>query len=297
MDNSIKKVKIGDVDFKSKFFDIVSGSTSLKPYLNNKSEVFHIVPFRNVESVDGNDIVKVEKDKIQSAIDFLKEKIPWLNIDKNGKIVYDFEDAINVSKNAEAIDMESFEQSLIDNTDFKSLDEFNEYLFKMVDLAGYNTSDGVVTAAMYLAYIYPKLTGRTIEYTEPGESTDGYRRGLTSDIKFDCRAFVWWCLYNGGFVWATNDDGKILNHSHSFIDWVYEKGMVRDGYDSAKPGDVVLSREHVLLVVGTYDGGYYTAEAQTNGLVVMQRSFENLEANGYTIVDMDQYYSKYKLRN
>ena len=150
---------------------------------------------------------------------------------------------------------------------------------------------------MMLAYIYPKMTGYTLNYSHWYESTDEYREGITEDIKMDCRSFAWWCIYNGGYEWCIDDDGHILSHSFEFLEYAQnhpEKGLIKEGYISGEPGDIALKCDddsHVFVIVGEYDGGYYTAEegGESCGLIIRKRPYSELEERGYTIIDIEKF--------
>ena len=179
---------------------------------------------------------------------------------QNTNISYNFEKAVEVTSQAEIVpSIEEFSKSLT-NSKYNDLENFNNHIKKKVQKAGYGT-----------------------------------REGITEDIKFDCRGFVWWSLYNGGFKWPENDKGELLNHSYEFFDWINEKGYTRETYDSGEIGDIVLKigdNNHVMLIVGKYDDGYYIAEeaGHNSGLIVSKRDFSELEEKQYTITDLTEYY-------
>ena len=214
---------------------------------------------------------------------------------QNTNISYNFEKAVEVTSQAEIVpSIEEFSKSLT-NSKYNDLENFNNHIKKKVQKAGYGTREGIVAAAMALAYDYAKNTGKKLFYNDPGTSTDECREGITEDIKFDCRGFVWWSLYNGGFKWPENDKGELLNHSYEFFDWINEKGYTRETYDSGEIGDIVLKigdNNHVMLIVGKYDDGYYIAEeaGHNSGLIVSKRDFSELEEKQYTITDLTEYY-------
>lgn len=201
----------------------------------------------------------------------------------------DFEECLSYTSSASIAGSYNEFVSHLSGTKFHDVNGFNNYIKQSVDTAGYGTPAGVVAAALALSCGYTKETGYKLFYQYPGmtERMDG----IAPSIYMDCRAFVWWAWRNGGFYWANGD--SVLN-SWPFIDSVlpsYEK----TDFNSIKPGDVVLNYSHVMLVVGKYNGGYYTAEESGygSGLMLRKRTVENLKSNGYRIANMvDKYYKE-----
>lgn len=210
----------------------------------------------------------------------------------------DFEKAVEVSKSAkllEELDYDSFIKSF-SNSKFVDLNGFNEFIKNQVKEAGFGTINGVVAAAMAFAYDYAKETGDKYFYTKNFDitmrgGTDGVVPNVTN---LDCRAFVQWALYNGGF--KANE----ITYRENFENWGKENGLVCDDITAAKPGDIFSGGSdggHIWLVIGKYDGGYYVAEeyGHKHGLVINKYSFEehaaqvkNYDAKLY---DMSKYYS------
>lgn len=175
-------------------------------------------------------------------------------------------------------------------------DSFNNFVKDSVDKAGCGTGQGVATAGLSLSCGYTKETNYKLFYycEDMGSlncnSTDVYMEGVQPGIRLDCRGFVFWSLYNGGFKWPENG---AVSHNSEFLVWADNKGYYLSDYTAGKPGDIVTKTGHILLIVGTYDGGYYTAEeyGYGNGLVVITRSYDDISSSGYRIVDMSKYYS------
>lgn len=206
-----------------------------------------------------------------------------------GNVVYseaDFEDAIEVTHSAAIAGSVPEFASHLSGTDFGSLDGFNAKLKANVEKAGFGTVNGIIAAVMTLAYEYPKATGYKLFYNYPGtrEKHDGVVDGLTY---LDCRAFVFWALYNGGFE---DDDLR-------YITGMPNMGTVTTDVRSVKPGDIFSTSGtgHIWLVVGTYDGGYYAAEefGYGNGLVINKYSYENAYSDypSASLYDMSGFYN------
>ena len=175
-------------------------------------------------------------------------------------------------------------------------DSLNNFIKDSVDKAGCGTGQGVATAGLSLSCGYTKQTNYKLFYycEDMGSlscnSTDDYMDGVQPGIRLDCRGFVFWSLYNGGFKWPENG---AVSHNSDFIPWAESNDYFLSDYTAGKPGDIVTKTGHILLIVGTYDGGYYTAEeyGYGNGLVVITRSYDEISSSGYRIADMSKYYS------
>lgn len=210
----------------------------------------------------------------------------------------DFEKAVEVSKSAKLLkelDYDSFIKSL-SNSKFVDLNGFNKFIKNQVKEAGFGTINGVIAAAMALAYDYAKETGDKYFYTNNFDitmrgGTDGIIPNVTN---LDCRAFVQWALYNGGF--KANE----ITYREDFENWGEKNGLVCDDITAAKPGDIFsggADKGHIWLVIGKYDGGYYIAEeyGHKNGLVINKYSFEEHAAQvkkyNAKLYDMSKYYN------
>lgn len=192
---------------------------------------------------------------------------------------------------------DEFVSNLSSSTDsnFRDINSFNSYIKNTVNAAGYGTAAGVVAAAMSLSCSYSNATGKKLFYycENPSasicNSTEEYMEGVQPEIRLDCRGFVFWSLYNGGFQWP--EQGSI-KHNSSFMDWAASNGYYMDDVTSGKPGDIVTKSGHILLIVGNYDGGYYCAEEAGHeaGLIIRTRDYDNLTSVGYRIVNMNEHY-------
>lgn len=214
----------------------------------------------------------------------------------------DFEDAVKVSKNSNLIkelDYDSFINSL-SNSKFADLDGFNEFIKNQVKDAGYGTANGVVAAAMAFAYEYAKETGNKYFFTNDFDITmRGGTEGVVPNVtNLDCRGFVQWAVYNGGFK------ASEIDYRSNFQDWAEKNGLVNNDITAAKPGDNFsgsgdggIYGGHIWLVVGTFDGGYYVAEeyGHNNGLVINKYTYEEhaaaVEKYNAKLYDMSKYYN------
>lgn len=217
-----------------------------------------------------------------------------------GKGIYseaDFEDAYSLAFSLPIIngcDFSDFDSKL-SSTPYKNTAGFNNFIKENVKKAGFGTREGVVAAAMSLAYEYPKATNYKYFYTYTGSrcscGVDQMRHGAAGIVDgvtyLDCRAFVQWALYNGGY------DAEILR----YIDGASEAGTPISDVTKVQPGDIFSTNGegHIWMVVGLYDGGYYSAEELGcgNGAVVNKYSWDNAYGSypSATAYDMSNYYN------
>lgn len=206
--------------------------------------------------------------------------------------VDDFEECVNVTNSSIiAHSVNDFESHLAD-TEWKNLSGFNDFIKKKVNSAGFGTAAGVVNAAMAFSCEYSKATGYKYFYTGNFDITmrEGHEGIVDGSTYLDCRAFVQWAVYNGGFY------ANELNYIGVY--GVANIAPVKSDVTKVQPGDIFSTPDtgHTWLVVGVYDNGYYAAEeyGYGNGLVINKYSFDDAYA-GYNadLYDMSGYYSNH----
>lgn len=179
-------------------------------------------------------------------------------------------------------------------TEYGSLDGFNAHIKKTINNAGYGTRQGVVAAGVSLIGDYIKATGKRIRYNQnagfcPGITTgrqSAETEGVVDNLYLDCSGFAWWTLYNAGFKIPCYPE------TSGIYSWARNAGYITDSR-AGKAGDfaVTKGKGHVMLIVGTYDGGYYVAEETgcSEGGEINKRSYDSL--SNYAIINMDEYYN------
>ena len=278
-----------------------TGSITKASYNSTTSHNNYNKQAQNVETID------FSANYVKDITTALKQKVDELKT--NSKNKFDFEKAYNLSNSAKVINAKDnvsnwneFVSSLA-NSKYGSVDGFNKAIKNNVLEAGYGTVNGVLAAIKTLAYDYPEATGKKFFYTSDfgitmRKGTDGIIPNVTN---LDCRAFVQWSVYNGGYnadmiAYRTNEGG--------FQDWGKSQGIIMDDIKSAKPGDIFSGDGdggdhggHIWMVVDNYSDGYYVAEefGDDKGLVINRYSFdehekevERYKALGY---DMQGYYN------
>lgn len=306
MPDTIKKVNI---DLKNK------DSKKLSGILKNSNIV--VQPLNIVEDLVLTDI---NNDRLEYKIEDFDDAYKYSNkayfestgMDCPSEIISDFYYLGEKKRNNIDKCFGIFNESL-SKSKYGNIEGFNKHIKDNVRKAGIGSVEGIIAAAMSLCYDYPKETGKRYFYTNDFSNimrtpTDGIVDGQT---KLDCRAFIQWVLYNGGFnadivEYRSND-----NDSPSFTDesgvkhicfeqWGQSNGFVKDDINSAKPGDIFSggkSGGHIWMVVGTYDDGYYVAEeyGYNGGAVINKYSFEEhaetVEHYGAKLYDMQEYYN------
>lgn len=171
------------------------------------------------------------------------------------------------------------------DSNFNDITSFNSYIKERVNAVGRGTAAGVVTAAMTLGCIFPKATGAKLFYVFPNNTRTGHD-GVTPETNLDCRAFVQWAVYNGGF------NADILDYGTHLNSWGESHKI--SSSDSIKPGDTfgTYGTGHYGLIIGVYGDNCYTAEeaGYDSGLVILNRSCSGL-LGSYNVYDMSSYYN------
>ena len=200
----------------------------------------------------------------------------------------DFEKCVGISSGATLTDdYNDFANRASSSTDsnFRDINSFNSYIKNTVNAAGHGTAAGVVTAAMTLGCGFPSATGAKLYYRYPNDTRTGHE-GVTSATDLDCRAFVQWAVYNGGF------NADILDYGTSLNNWGESHKVSASG--SIKPGDTfgTYGVGHYGLIIGVYGDTCYTAEeaGYGSGLVILNRSCSGL-LGSYNVYDMSSYYN------
>jgi hypothetical protein len=200
---------------------------------------------------------------------------------------YDFEDYYNASENAPETDNTPDED--LASTIYGDKDSFNQHIKDSVSAAGFGTRQGVATAAVSLVGDYIKATGKRIRYgNQPIRQEPGVDGIDNPDFYLDCSSLSWWALYNGGFN-LPSCDAK----ANSILNWGRSNGYLKTpGAGVGQPGDFLVSSGHIMVIVGTYDGGYYTAEEvlKGKGARIGKASYDGY-AQDFYLLDMTDYYS------
>lgn len=207
---------------------------------------------------------------------------------------YDLEAYFEASKNASMpITCVGSGKSMVDCTlkskgkNFKSLSQFNDHIKQSINSAGYGTRAAVVAASIALIGDYSMDTGVRLKYTWGGGHSNEH---LTKDpvkdpFGLDCSGFIGWAIYHAGFKFATGTTGTYIDTlPHGKINQI--KG--------GQPGDFLVNSHHTVMIIGTYDTGYYLAEAANtaDGMRISKLEYSN--PSGYYLFDMEDYYNNPK---
>ena len=170
----------------------------------------------------------------------------------------------------------------------------NDYLDKEIKAAGYGTGAGVAAAGQSLVY-WLEQNGYYLQYfwgggqgagdsevvgASPnwGSTSYGYDpKGHGNHFGMDCSGFVSWAVRTGCAPKSGAREAKY---------WLgFGKGI---SLNEAKPGDVIASQGHAMLVVkNNGDGTVYVAEENDNlGFTLIGSG----NMGGRTVVDMTKWY-------
>ena len=183
-----------------------------------------------------------------------------------------------------------------------SVEEFNQYIFNLVNQSGLGTRNSVVMAALSLTVGLPEKVGYKLPY-EFGGKYKGYgldvnwgtNTGNSGDPinSLDCSGFISWALHNGGFIYD-GQSARGWSNVSTRREWF--KGTTDK---TAQPGDLIYSEPpkgadysgHIRMIVGVTDDGYIVAEAGGKGVSTSKYSFTS--SKKYYIVDMSDYYNSH----
>ncbi len=173
------------------------------------------------------------------------------------------------------------------SSEYGSVEAFNQHIKDNINAAGYGTREAVVTAGVSLVGDYILATGKRLRYSQSsrqGQDTEGI---VNTDFYLDCSSFAWWAVYNAGFKTPSYPQTGTIGT------WASENGYLQSGVSGGQGGDFLLSSGHIVLILGTYDGGYYCAEfsSRISGAKISKRSYSSLSADGYQLIDMTDYYN------
>lgn len=191
---------------------------------------------------------------------------------------YSLSEAAIVSPNVPATDLAS--------TEYENVDGFNQYIKSQVENAGYGTRAGVVAAGVALIGDYIKATGKRLRYSQDGRQGENKEGIANSNFYLDCSSFAWWAVYNGGFKQPS------YPQTGSQKTWAQGKGYLKS-VDAGQAGDFLVNAGHIVMIIGSYDNGYYCAEfkGKADGGLITKRDYSALSASGYSLIDMEDYYN------
>lgn len=139
------------------------------------------------------------------------------------------------------------------------------------------------------------------ELIQSGSTTlEKYCQGIYGGL--DCASFVGWSIHNAGFK-AKNTASSYGGSGYlsKCSKWKYENGKticevttvdnIKKLCNEANIGDLIYHEEHVMLIIGKFDGGIYVYEG-TNPIGMGKYTYEQLKNSGYyAIRKMGSYYS------
>lgn len=183
-----------------------------------------------------------------------------------------------------------------------SLEDFNSLIASNVENAGYGTDAGVVAAAVTLIaelgnnynvripYFWGGGHGQMITGADGNWGSNQCQASANGRIYnycgLDCSGFIAWAIYNGGFKIAARSAGAFQNLPGAQRVSLTESAVL-------KPGDLIESGAHIVLVVGIDEdtNEYICAEASGygSGVKFSRRPFNR---RGYWGVKMSGFYER-----
>ncbi len=198
------------------------------------------------------------------------------------KNYYDKTEKAPITSNNPSVDLKS--------TEYKTVENFNEHIKQNVQNAGYGTRAGVVAAGVSLISDYISATGKRLRYSQGSRQEQAVDGIVNENFYLDCSSFAWWALYNGGFKRPTDA------YTGSQKQWAINNNCLTS-VNNGQAGDFLIvhndAHQHIILIIGTYNGGYYCAEFKgiDYGGVISKRSISDLRTVGYQVINMEKYYS------
>ncbi len=186
---------------------------------------------------------------------------------------------------------------------------FNKHIKDNVDLAGRGTRNGVVSSAKSLIVDYALITGNKLRYEMSSArqlpNTDGI---VNEDFYLDCSSFTSWAIYNGGYKLPVDlnsaaTGNEYISNTISYKKWAnddindgdsrYSGHLKNVDSSTGKPGDLLVTDAHIVMIVDTTKDGYMCAEfgSPTTGGRLRDRSISELKTKGYQLIDMEDYYN------
>lgn len=177
--------------------------------------------------------------------------------------------------------------------------EFNDYINKEVDKAGYGTGAGVAAAGQALTYALEQK-GYYLGYYWGGDRGSvgfgkqwGANKGIAitrggnatgPEFGMDCSGFVSWAIRN-----ACNS-GFGAPTAATFLSR-FGTTISSSSLSEAKPGDILVNSGHIILVIkNNGDGSIIAAEESYSSAGLVFNKYNSL--GSYKLKDMSDYYNR-----
>lgn len=281
---------------------IYNPNSKYEGYVTMDFLVANVFPYLNTSVRNGLWKVSYDpdfKEKSQS-ISANKYNVPDFNyakIDQNTlETLYEVSQNAQLTTQTPALDLGA--------TSFQNVANFNQYIKDNVNAAGYGTREGVVAAGLSLISGYNFATGKRLRYSQPGRQVNHDTNSIDAEgivnenFYLDCSSFAWWALYTGGFNIPKLSNGAICPANTGFqLNWASDAGYSKT-IENGKPGDFLVyhkggSEGHIVMIIGSYDEGYYCAEFSNPdvGGQISKKTFSELKNSNYYLMDMEKYYN------
>lgn len=185
-----------------------------------------------------------------------------------------------------------------------SLADYNNYIKKSVNDAGYGTRAGVVAGAVAMInYLYDNFNTKLPYYWGGAYQEEGIPSSFGTNVpsmpspsgtryqykSFDCSGFTSWAVKNAGF--------KINRLTAAGFDrLVGSKNMCNITNSSCigQPGDFISYKEtHIKMIVSVDEANnkYYVAESTGSGVIITTQGMHTAGSVETNILHMDEFYN------
>lgn len=185
-----------------------------------------------------------------------------------------------------------------------SLADYNNYIKKSVNDAGYGTRAGVVTAAVAMInYLYDNFNAKLPYYWGGAYQGDGIPTSFGTNVpsnpspsgtryqykSFDCSGFTSWAVKNGGFKF----ERQVVS---GFDDLVGSKNMcdIKNSSCIGQPGDFISQKNtHIKMIISVDEANnkYYVAESTGSGVIITTQGMHTAGSVETNILHMDEFYN------
>lgn len=185
-----------------------------------------------------------------------------------------------------------------------SLADYNNYIKKSVNDAGYGTRAGVVSAAVAMInYLYDNFNTKLPYYWGGSYQGDGIPTSFGTNvpsnpspsgtryqyISFDCSGFTSWAVKNGGFKF-----NRLVVSGFDALVGSNNMCNITNSSCIGQPGDFISQKStHIKMIVSVDEANnkYYVAESTGSGVIITTQGMHTAGSVETNILHMDEFYN------